>query len=111
MTTRSSTEITIGALVARLDRYAYTPILPGCCSAAASSVTEFVHEAGSGVPSAHTFARTVVGLVPIACTRTSSFVPAVADTPGTTTSGAIVENPRVMRTVSRPLDSYRTSAR
>lgn len=59
----------IGAFDAELDRSVLSPILPAVCIEGVLSVAVTDHVDGSMAPIGHTFARIVVGPVPVAWTR------------------------------------------
>src|SRR5690606_39264335 len=61
--------------------YACSATPPASWRSAVESFAVARHAAGSGSPSRHTLARTVVGDVPVTCARTRSFSPGTSVSP------------------------------
>ena len=72
--------------VAFTDRNVVIPTEPAACTSARLSVACTVHVPGSGAPSGHTRARTVVGLTPTACTRSPTRLVGLTCAPATATA-------------------------
>ncbi|MBW4043229.1 MAG: hypothetical protein HIU86_14110 [Acidobacteria bacterium] len=81
--TRSSTFHTIGPLETPPPVYVRSPMVPALCSDEAVSVVVTCQLVGSVEATGHTFALSVVGLVPVASTRNRRPAPAAAVRPGT----------------------------
>src|SRR5215213_11503204 len=67
--TRRPDQAAVTERVAVADRYVVIPTPPAVCSPAVASVALTCQDAGSAAEAAHTFARMVVGEVPVTCTR------------------------------------------
>ena len=74
---RKLSKLAVTDAVALPERYACSAIEPAVCSVAVESVEVTIQAAGSGCPVGQSFARTVVGEVPVTCRRSCSGMPAV----------------------------------
>src|SRR3954471_20606765 len=84
---KSLNRSTIGLTVELLDRYGLTPTDPGAWRAANESVAVNCQAAGSVAVAAQTFARMVVGAVPVTCSRIFAAAPLAIATAGTMICG------------------------